>query len=246
MRHVRLSLGVVATVCTFAVAAAPAMAHEFLSNAVGKPTKGVSVGPQEFKFGAFKIVCPGPVAVGNGYTGPGATTKGRIAASPSNTFFTEATYKRCEAEARLNTETFWIKVKVPKIDYEYHANGFVENGVESEENVTLSGGTVEMKAHQPLNCIINWEAQTIPVRAKKNPEGEFTEAAFTNEEVANGNLKKFPSGFQKKMSIANTFGSMDYEVEEGQCENFEHVEGKSGKYTGTLLEEVPSGNLEFQ
>lgn len=208
------------------------MAHEFIGS-VGKKSKGVGVGEQEFHFGVFKITCEKAVAKGGG-----------LKESPQKTFFTEVRYSHCNTEAHIGGEPFYPKVHfVTPVDYEYHANGFAENGAESEENVTLSGGAVEMKV-QGLKCIIDWEAQTIPVKAETKPEGEYSAATFTN--VAEPTEAKKFEGFQHKVSIANSFKGMAYEIEEGACEEFEKVEGKNGSYKGTLLEMINGGNLEYQ
>ena len=51
-----MTLGLVAGVCALAVGAASASAHQFVASATG-PTKGVSVGEQEFAFGSVHIKC---------------------------------------------------------------------------------------------------------------------------------------------------------------------------------------------
>ena len=83
MRHVRLKLGVVATLCAFAVAAAPAMAHEFSGN-TGKAAKAKGEGEQEFKFGVFKILCESSGGRGGG-----------LKESPQKTFFLVMKYSHC-------------------------------------------------------------------------------------------------------------------------------------------------------
>jgi hypothetical protein len=234
MRHVRLSLGLLAATLALAITAAPALAHEF-TGSVGKKSKGAGAGEQEFRFGVFKILCEGAKAKGTGLT-----------TSPQKTFFTEVKYSHCSTEAHIGGEPFFLKTrfKTP-VDYEYHANGFVETGAEAEEgSVAVSGGAVEMKV-AGLKCIIDWPAQTVPVKAEAKPEGEFSAATFTN--VAEPTTsKKFTDGFKHKVSISNSFKGMEYEYEEGACEEFEKTEGKNGAYKGTMLQEINGGNLEFQ
>ncbi|HTZ88423.1 MAG TPA: hypothetical protein VMB05_17290, partial [Solirubrobacteraceae bacterium] len=56
MRHVRLCVVLVGALCALAIAAAPALAHEFTASKTGK-TKGKSETEQKFKFGPFRISC---------------------------------------------------------------------------------------------------------------------------------------------------------------------------------------------
>jgi hypothetical protein len=233
MRHVRLSLGLVATTCAFAMAATPALAHDFVGS-VGKVSKGVATNEQEFKFGVFKILCENAKSKGSG-----------LKESPQKTFFTEVKYSKCTTEAHIGGEPFFLKThfKTP-VDYEYHANGFVESGSEAEEgNVVVSGGAVEMKV-AGLKCIIDWPAQTIPVKAEAKPEGEYSSVTYTN--VAEPTtIKKFTDGFKHKVAFSNQLKGMEYEYEEGACEEFEKTEGKNGTYKGVMLQEINGGNLEF-
>jgi hypothetical protein len=223
----------VATLCAFAVAVTPAMAHDF-TGTTGKTSKAKGQGEQEFKFGVFKILCENSSGRGGG-----------LKESPQKTFFLTVTYSHCSTEAHIGGEPFFLKTrfKTP-VSYEYHANGFVESGSESIENVTLSGGAVEMKV-AGLKCIIDWEAQTIPIKAESKPEGEYSSATFTNIAEPTAVNKKFPDGFKHKVSISNALKTMAYEYEEGACEEFEKTEGKNGQYKGDLLAEINAGNLEF-
>ena len=53
MRHFRMTLGLAAVACVFAVAATPALAHEFTASKTGK-TKGATEEEQNFKLGPIK------------------------------------------------------------------------------------------------------------------------------------------------------------------------------------------------
>ncbi len=233
MRHVRLKFGVVATLCAFAVAATPAMAHDFTGN-VGKSAKAKGEGEQEFKFGVFKILCESSSAKGGG-----------LATSPQKTLFLEVKFSHCSTEAHIGGEPFFLKTrfKTP-VSFEYHANGFVETGSESEEGVKLSGGTVEMKV-AGLKCIIGWEPQIIPIKAESKPEDEFSAVSYSNIAEPHTVNAKFPDGFKHKVTIANALKKLEYFYEEGACEEFEKTEGKAGIFNGTLLAEINAGNLEF-
>ena len=57
--------------------------------------------------------------------------------------------------------------------------------------------------------------------------------------------KKFPGGFQKQLSITNELKGMEYELSEGQCEEFRRTEGKNSFYKGTLKDMVVNGNLSI-
>jgi hypothetical protein len=93
-------------------------------------------------------------------------------------------------------------------------------------------------------CVIGWPAQTIPIKAVKHPEEEFSAVEYSVNEVPRpGSKILFPSGFQNKLVIANEFKGIHWEVVEG-CENFTVTKGTAAKYNGSLEEEVAKGNLE--
>jgi hypothetical protein len=243
MRHLRITSGLAVSVCAFAVAAAPALAGPvFHAETVGKTYSETERGKtalhgveeQTFKFGDFEIKCKK------------AGGKGEVNANQSKTLFTEAKFTECVALAKFGKFTGKIPTKFgTPIDVEYHANGFAEVGGSSESTVKLSApGPIELKI-STIKCKIEIPPQTIPVRAVKHPEEEFSSAVYSNEEVETTFVKKFPSGFQKKLIIANEFKAVKFNVTEGQCEESEEFgkEGHTGKYTGVLRDEIPPGNL---
>ncbi len=134
----------------------------------------------------------------------------------------------------------------------YHINGFAEIGTgETETEVEIGGAEASFKIAGHI-CKIDWPAQTIPAKAIKSPEEEFSAAVYANKEVSQPeSLKnKYPNLVQNRLVIANEFKGMSWSYEEGQCvgeggfeEEAKHVEGKTGKWTGTLEEEVIGGNL---
>src|SRR6202023_950887 len=98
----RSLFGFAATLCVFAVAAAPALgAKEFKATEVGKEfapgetgkEKGAGTEIQDFKFGAFHILCEG------------AKAKGRVDFTMSKTLFLSVRYKPCYALAKLSGQT---------------------------------------------------------------------------------------------------------------------------------------------
>jgi hypothetical protein len=243
-RSQRNIFGVATVLCAAALVTAPALAApEFHASEVGKeftetePGKEKGGNPpgaiQDFKFGAFHIQCEF------------VKTKGLVGFTNSKSLFVSATYKHCFALAKLGTQTIKLTAKFAKpVDFEYHANGFAETGAESESELKIvHPGSVTMSVPS-LKCVIEWPAQTVPLKATKKPEGEFSDVLYGNEEVpASG--KHFPSGFQKQLLITNNLKGMEYELSEGQCESFKKTEGKSSSYKGQLKDSVRNGNLSI-
>jgi len=251
MRRLRIAIVLAVATCICATAAATAMGEKvFRATRLPKPvseaepaaTVGRAVGTQAFHFGPFHIKCE--LAQG----------KGIVNKETFKDFSTQIKFAKCLTEAHFGNFTGGLQTvfneKKP-IGFIYHINGFAEIGEAPEgTEVTISGGEASIKIAQKI-CKINWPSQTIPAKAVKDPEGEFSAAVYSNEDVANGNLTKFPTGLQRKLNIANEFKGMAYEMEEGQCvgeggfeEEVGKTEGKTASYTGTLREEVKGGNLE--
>lgn len=220
-----------AALCSLAVAASPAMAAgTFVSS--GGPSKGKGE-EQEFKLGPFRITCKAVAAKG------GETTP-----LTSTTFATSLKFKGCTTEAKVGGQPIHLKTKfVTPLALEYHNNGFAEAGSELEEKggeATLAGGSIELKINS-IKCLITLPEQTIPSKAVKKPNGEYTAASYSNESFTQGK-RTF-----NKLLIENEFSGMLFEYGEGQCEEFKlsEEERKGGKYVGEVLEEVPHGNLEY-
>jgi len=258
MRQFRIAivLAVVASVC--ATTAATAMGEKvFRATRLPKPISevepgkttgnGLAEGPrsQAFEFGPFKIACEK------------AHATGIVNKETFKDFAIQIKFGKCLTEANFNgTSKFIGGLRTSfnegkAIGFVYHINKFAEVGEAPEgTEVKISGGEANFKISGKI-CKINWPSQTVPAKAEKEPEGEFSAAVYSNEEVPNAFPKKFPSGFQTKLLIANEFKGMSYEFEEGQCvgeggfeEEAKKTEGKTGKYIGTLREEVVGGNLE--
>ncbi len=231
-----------AVLCVVAVAAVPASAHQFTASAVKSvfplTTKGIGVGPQSFKFGKVEIECELE------------TTKGTVTESPTQLLKLEASYRECHVPivvfGQHTTTTTHFKV-----EYLYHANGLVQNGNEfetgPEPEVEIGAGGVSMSIAHTGGCKVVWPAQNIPFNAESKQLEEYSSAVFSPEEVAATNLKVFPSGFQKKLVIANEFKGMAYSLEEkGLCSELEKTEGRNGHYSGKVEVEAHSGNLGFE
>jgi len=265
MRNVRLVGGLAAAVCVLAVGAAPAMAHEFEASKSGKTVgkgfeeiiveKGVTpefepARMQEWRLGAFRILC---------YKATGA---GEVEEGASETFTTTTKYSKCGWYPQKNTLHVAAAFSKTGITVIYHANGYTEavgNG-EGEEYELKKAEVLESAAYIKISstklCKIVIPAQTIPVRAIKHPEEEFSSAVFSNIETPATNMKLFPSGFQTRLVIANEFKKMKFKYagEETQCTSAPEFEklseenggGSTGVYKGSLEERLPTGNLSWK
>jgi hypothetical protein len=254
MRHVRLKLGVVTTLCAFAVAVTPALAHEFTASKSGN-TKGNSKTEQKFKFGPFKITC----SEAPGSSAAVAKAKGKVVAGSSKTYAAQIKFGKCYTEAKLGSKEIKLATRfVTPLAIEYHANGFVETGSELEEvegSAVLAGGEVEIKANTGLTeerkrsqCTILWPEQTLPLKAEKKPEGEYSAATYANETTPEPVGKKFPDGLQHSILISNAFKGIKYEFEGEPCDEWgkgETEEGGGGTYFGSFPAILGGGNFEF-
>ena len=203
MRHLKTGLALAVMVCACGVAAVPAMAHEFT---VSREIKGISPefpgrlmvrnpaeAEQTFKFGSFKIKCTHAVST--------KAEETPIISTSFKSFAANMKYSKCKTFiALVNGNELEIATKfvgVPYVTYVYHANGFVEAGTEVEESeeaegaVKISGGEFGFKV-SGLKCRVTLPAQTIPGKAIKKPEEEYSEASYSNLLVDNGKLKYFP------------------------------------------------------
>jgi hypothetical protein len=238
-------LGLAGLLCAFALTVAPALAGPlFHASRVGKeitPSEtarekaaGREGELQDFKFGAFHIQCES------------AKGKGRVDWETSKTLFLSVRYKNCNALAKLGNQPILLKAKFKTPwDFEYHANGFAEIGSETESEVDLiKGGPIEMTVPS-IKCVISVPAQTIPLKAETKPEKEWSSVLYTNEEIAVPFTKKFPTGMQKQLLIDNELKKIEYELSEGQCEEFKKTEGKNSSYKGFIKDEVVNGQLSI-
>jgi hypothetical protein len=244
MRRVRITLGLMAAVCAVAFSATAALAHQFtasianktLSEATPGKIKGGSVGTQAFKFGPIHITCES------------ASNKGLIAAEASQTLKIVARYHNCATSIKVGAEPGTLKTRfLAPIEYSFHANGFAETGTGGEEegSMEIGSGEAELKI-SGIKCLIDWPAQTVPMKAVAKPEEQYSAALFSNEEVASTHLKAFPTGFQHELQISTEFKTMEYTFEEGECAEFKRPEAKTGAYAGVLHEELAGGNLGWE
>lgn len=268
MRNFKATFGLAAMLCMIAVMVAPALAAEFTASKLpstcseAEPcrTKGKGTGEvdekhpeftQKFVIGAFTIECKKAVSYAK------TPAEGAFTGTKSSIFATEVKFTNCLTEAKFGPFTGGLKTSFNAghpVKFVYHTNGFAELGSgETEQAVEIGGTETSFKIAGKI-CTLALPPQTVPVGAVKKPEGEFSAATYSNEEVAVSEklLKRFPSGVQNKLVIANKFKGMKFHYESGQCtgeggfeEEAKTQEGHSATYTGTLEEEVPGGNLGF-
>ncbi len=274
MRSFKTAAGMVATIGALAACAAPATAHQFTASRLPKPlseaepgkTKGHGIGStelggtersQELKFGVFYIVC---AAKTSGKT----IDEGAVSWATSLTFATEVKFEKCLTRTNFNgflagtKTTFNVNPETKKsepIKFVYHVNGFVQLGTgETESEVEVGAGTASFSIAGKI-CKIDWPRQTVPAKAVNKPEEPYSAASYSSEEVPveEKELKKFPSGFQTKLLIANDFKNMEWFYEEGQClgeggfeEAAKQEAGKTALYKGSFEEELTLGNLGFE
>jgi hypothetical protein len=247
MRHLRLALGLAASVCTLAIAVSPALAGEFVASKAGK-VHGAEESEQLFRFGAIKIKCQKVSATGS------------VAGGATQTFATLIKYSKCLTTAKVGSHEIFIATtwKTP-LAIEYHANGFVETGSmvsEIEGRTVLAGGSAEIKINtgkteefEKSECHVIWPAQTIPVKAINHPEEEFTAAKYTNATRPHVVSKTFPDGLQHYIVVTNEFKAIRFELEGEPCETWgkeEGPEGSGGTYNGSFPQILGGGNFEFR
>jgi hypothetical protein len=246
MRYPRLALALAAASCMLAIAAAPALGaakKEFYGEPIGAKTKGLGRGEQALKFGQVKIFCRK------------ATANGILGESPSPTYNTSIKFAECYTEAKIGTHPIELATHfVTPIVVEYHNNGFVEVGSETfeeEGSLKLAGGEIELiiNGGPKFTCHIRWPTQTIPTKAIKFPELEYSAVVYTNNEVFHKKTLKFPEEKQDRLLFANEWKAIHGEYEGTQCSEWGEDGGpefKGGRYTGTIEQFLPAGELEFR
>jgi len=263
MRHVKTACGLAAAMCAFGVAAVPALASgpEFVASINGQtispttpaftkgrfapevPKSGETT--QEFKFGEFLIKCEKVVS------------KGEITVPVSPTFRTTLKFAGCGYYPKPSSLLhFSASFSTSGITLEYHRNGFAEiegNGEGEIEpygsKVTLLETAALVKIPNAKYCTIILPEQTVPAKAIKHPEEEFSAALYSEESVpAPGKKFLFPEGEQKKLLVTNEFKGLKYKfASESQCgEDLSKTEGSTGVFKGNILEEVIKGNLTLE
>jgi hypothetical protein len=269
-----MAVALAASASALCMAAAPAVAHEYVASRLPKPLseaepgkiKGIGIGEtelgkeklnQELVFGAFHIYCAAQTA---GQT----INEGAVSWAVSQTFVTEIKFSKCLAESsyglfKSGTATnFNVNPETNKsepVKFVYHVNGFAGLGVgETESEVELGSGAASFKVGNKI-CKINWPAQTVPAKAVVKPEEVFSDVTYSNNEVPveAKKIKQFPTLLKNRLVISNDFTTMQWSYEEGQClgeggfeEGISKTEAKNGIYRGMLEEELTAGNIGFK
>jgi hypothetical protein len=255
----------VTAVLSTLVIAAPAMAHQFVASKTGKTVgKGfeeveipekpaqpefIPERMQEFRLGKFRVLC---------YVD---RSKGEVTELTSETFESVNKYGKCGWYPQSNALHIGASMSKTGLKVVYHANGFAQllgNG-EGETHEYHGLGAREtallIKIPSTKACNIAIPEQTIPIKAEKHPEEEFTAVTYTNVETANERLKLFPSGFQKKVVFNHELRTLHFKYvgEETQCANLEEFEkqseeegGGTGVYKGRIIQEVVAGDLSWE
>ncbi len=257
MRHLRTAFGLVLAVCLLGTMASTALAHEFAASkykteiseatpvkTLGRSTEGTF---QEMRFGAHIFIKCAK-----------AMSKGVLTSPSSTEFKTHIVYGKCGYYPYPASELHFPAAVRGGISVAFKVNGAAElEGNESGEE--LEYGTkaevleTSAKFEVPSGhfCTVVVPTQTVPARAIKHPEEEFSQVTYSNTAVkveeTPTKLKLYPGGFQHKVIFEADLKPLKYKyAEETQCfEDEKHVEGASGRITGTLTQEVVGGNLEF-
>ncbi|HUA12594.1 MAG TPA: hypothetical protein VMA83_11390 [Solirubrobacteraceae bacterium] len=211
---------------------------KYISEEKPAPIKATNVGPQEFQMSFFRFTCA---------KATGSHTK--IGFAYSNTFYAEVRFTQCWTYFKVQNGNLLgpYRATLQPIDFEYHWNGFAEFGGESESNVRLvDPGEVYVKIGS-TQCEIYWEPQTIPSKAIKQPEGEYSSAVYSTTEVTPSakEQKFFGDELQKQLVVSSDLKSIKSYAEGGRCENFKKEETSNGYYKGTIQYKVPNGDLGF-
>ncbi len=265
MRHVKLVGGLAAAICVLAVAAAPAGAHQFTANKLGKSVgrgfeeipveKGVTppfepARMQEWKLGTFRILC---------YK---ARLNGEVTEQVAEVFTTTIHFINCGWYPQRNTLHVAAIFSKEGLTVRFHANGYTEAVGEGSGEVYefKKAEVLETAAYVKINatklCKIVIPEQTIPVKAIKHPEDPYSSAIYSDLEVEATNKHFFPSGKQKRIAIANDFKNLKFKYagEGTQCATAPEFEkqaeegggGVAGAYKGSVEAWIPNGDLSFE
>jgi hypothetical protein len=204
---------------------------------------------QEWRLGAFKILCYG------------AKMYGEVTELQSETYTTTIKFRGCgwyPEKNSLHVAAVWGKTGLTIV---YDGQGWIEAvGNGSNEFVEFRKARIlETAAYIKISatklCTIIIPEQILPARAVKKPEDQYSAATFTNELFANPNLKLFPNG-QERIVIGHEFRKVLYKYGGAgtQCATAPEFEktaeegggAADGRFKGTLETWIPKGNLRFE
>jgi hypothetical protein len=253
MRHTRNALGAMTLVCVFALPASSALAGEFkatrnpnpCSVAEPCPTNGKGIGTadpehpgfsQEFKFGAFNVLCK----IGHPYAKTAA--EGAPTWASSESFTTQIKFSKCLTRATFSGSfEAGIPTGVTAMEFTYLPNAENKNGEPGQ--VIISAGRVKIGSGV---CTFSWGGQT--VFSKPGLPVATFETSLQPVKVSS----KFPTGIRESLVVHDSFRGIEWEYEEGQCvgekgfeEEAEKTEGKSATYDGSWIDQVIKGSLSW-
>jgi hypothetical protein len=275
MRHIKMACGLAVAVGTLGASVAPALAASASSNFIASiphrtispehtaKTSGKTEESQTFKFNNVKIVCQVFKAGSLQYTkeGPAALTAGVVSEELSTTLEVTIHFQKCgriirDVPAEPKEDEYVPANFKGKVTIIYHVNGFGEilgNG-EGEEleygkgkNATIRETAATFKIAPAKQCTVIIPEQTVPIKAIKHPEEEFSAATYSN--VFTPTVRRgFVNNEKESLEISNAFKGLTYHfAEETQCgEDEKSNQGTNGSYTGNLNLEIPTGNLGLE
>ncbi len=223
MRRMRLTMGLLATVGAFAVAAAPALAAEFEASKTGveagSPVETAGVGVEE------QVFHSGPVKTSNGIEHftikcQKAKSTGTATEGLSTTLVDKVQFSKCTAGKKGAP----VAEKGAALELKYNSDGAVETG-------ELKFKLAEAK------CFMTIEAQEVN-------EGSLKSAEYENV------TKEGRKGSVKELGIKNNLKKLDVEfepikAEHGICAALTEEESEKGSYKGALDDEVVGGSLSL-
>jgi hypothetical protein len=245
MRSLRITVGLFAALLTVSLAVAPAYAKkapkekaffgEFVAEVAGQeisPTHKViargkdSPGILTMTVGkAFTVTCEKDKSIGE------------VEHERSETFTTKIIFSQCTAHVLIDNGHIRENkpAKVGKdFAMEFRANGSAQSGTESEAKI-VHGSTVTTKI-KGSKCEFRLPNQTLPLKAEKNPEGEFETATYFTTQEEESNLSKYPKGFKEELEI-------DFEMENRVVYEIPVSEPTTEETGGCEL--VDSGNSHY-
>jgi hypothetical protein len=258
MRHVKISVGLIATVCTFGILAAPALAADFEAN---KGTQTFTEGPfqsfntktealkQVFTIGPIKYIPEGstePVEAEYSIKCENATGTGTASGTPSETLTVDVKYKDCFTSGKAPDKTNAAKFvpqeesaenpkKAPAV-FVYNADG----AVEIPEAITVK--------LQESKCTVVIDSQTLePEPSEGEPSAKpYAPVLYSNDEIKRADKTKAekeefpePEDLQYKLLITNQMTTrkteeketvgLEYEVEPTQVKEVPTKKGECAK-----------------
>lgn len=265
MRRIWIGAGLIATLCAFCTAAAPALAvshkkthtkpPKVLGKFVANYPSGKKINETNKAFdkgiGSVEVLKLADGAI-NVVSCKKVKSAGGINWERSDTIFQLVSFDGCRAKSYFGESPFTEVLKIPnfKIGFEFHSNGFVETGGGESTSVHVDKTSVIIKGPKGSQCEVELPAQTLPVKATKKPENEFEAATYETEEHP-AKIKKFPAGFQEELDIYTELKKVVANVKKLTPSCVDKSPGKYKNNTGEIeieLEEVriKNGNLGFR